>query len=205
MNVALRGMGATYVDTGGNITPANFFQICCQGNWFGTTFASQACKDFGDANAAMFGPPGSSYCSKVAQDLAALDQAAGSIPIVAPPPPPIDAAGFANVPVFACPASVSPCPCDGRPVVTAQDANDLLTCQALQQQSLQNAAIRAGMKQASSDLCAIQAASCAAGVFGSFMSPSTDCTTCVLDFTKGSTLLLIAAVGFFLFMAVKLR
>jgi hypothetical protein len=210
MQLALRGLGATFVDTGGNITPANFFPICCAGNWFGTTFASQACKDFGDANAAMFGPPGTSYCSKEAQDFATLNKAAASIPLIVPQPPipgyqgqPNNPSGSAIVPPFACP--YSPCPCDGRQVVTAQDATDLLTCQALQQQALQNAAIAAGMKQASGELCTTQADTCTAGIFGSFMSPSADCTTCVLDFTKGSTLLVIAAVGFFLFMAVKLR
>ncbi len=189
-----------FVDTGANITPANFFPLCCQGNWFGTTFASQACKDFGDANAAMFGPPGTSYCSKEAQDFVTLNQAAANIPVVGLQPPPIVTTpgptyGQAMVPVFNCPAEVSPCPCDGRLVQTSQDAQDLLTCQALQNQALQNAAIRAGMKQASGGLCTAQAATCDAKTFGSFLSPNADCTDCVFDWLKpASGILIVAAI-----------
>jgi len=193
-----RGMGATFVDTGAGITPTSFFNQCCEG-WFGTTFASQACKDFGDANAAMFGPPGTSYCSKAAQDFVTLNQAAAAIPVVGLQPPPIVTTpgptyGQAMVPVFACPPEVSPCPCDGRLVQTEQDATDLLTCQALQNQAAQNAAIAAGMRQASSGLCTTQAATCAAKTFGSFLSPTADCTDCVFDLFKPGSLLLMAGI-----------
>jgi hypothetical protein len=202
MQLALRGLGATYIDTGAGITPTSFPNLCCEG-WFGTTFASQECKDWANANAQLFGGSGACYCCKVGTDNLLMSQGVAKIPVVAPPAPPINAGGNAMVPVVTCPAAVYPCPCDGRLVQTAQDAQDLLTCQALQQQALQNAAIAAGMQQTSSDICTAQAAACAASTFSAFLSPSADCTTCVMDFTKGATLAVIAALALFVFLAVK--
>jgi hypothetical protein len=204
MQLALRGLGL--VDTGGGITPANWESKCCT-SWFGLfdsydhVGANDACEQFYEANSGLFA--GQTPCSSTA--LSALKSAL-TVPVIPPPAPPIVTSpgptyGQAMVPKFTCPAAVSPCPCDGRLVQTAQDGQDLLTCQALQQQALQNAAIAAAMgNQASSD-CLDQAATCAASFLSAFVSPSTDCTGCVLDFTKPATLLAIAILVFVLVKA----
>jgi hypothetical protein len=199
MEVALRGLGVV----SGGITPQNWETNCCT-SWLGLfdsydhVGANDACEQYYEANSGLFA--GQSPCSATA--LSALKSAL-TIPVVPPPAPPIVTSpgptyGQAMVPKFTCPSAVSPCPCDGRLVVTAQDATDLLTCQALQQQALQNVAIAAAMgNQASAD-CVDQAATCGSSFLSAFVSASADCTGCVLDFTKPATLLVIAALIIFL-------
>lgn len=210
MEVALRGLGSTWIDTGEGITPDNFATYCC-GGWFGTFFADAKCKRWGDANAGLFGGSGSSYCSDAG--IANMHMGLAIAPVIPPQPPPIVTAGGSSavnplygqamVPRISCPASVSPCPCDGRLVANEQDAADLLTCQAIQQQQIQIAAQTASLNASQSAACAVKAVDCAGSFFSSFVSPSADCSSCSLDFTKPATLLVIAAIGAFLFVAAN--
>ncbi len=148
MQLALRG-GLGFVDTGGGITPANWQSQCC---WpvVGVNPFSSDCYNFAQANQIAFGQQ--DPCSPAGLDFLTKLSATGLTPVPPPPPPIVTAGGStgvnplfgqAMVPKVVCPAAVSPCPCDGRLVQTDQDAKDLLTCQAIQQQLLEQAQVGA--------------------------------------------------------------
>jgi hypothetical protein len=181
MEVALRGLGATVIDTGGGITPDNFSMNCC-GGWFGTTFASQACRDWADANVMLFGGSGVSYCSKEGTDNLRL-----SLAVAAPGSLPVPAVGYT-------PGGVIP---------DSTDPNQLIT--AIARQGLANdiASQTAAMRAAQAAACTQQVVTCAESMFSAFLSPNATCDGCSLDFSKPGALLLAAAVIFGAFVLIK--
>lgn len=202
---ALRGMGlatpqAPYVDTGGGITPATFASACCGAAIdptnidINTGLDYGVCDDFYLANAAQFGQGlfgANGPCS--ADGLQNLNYLApvGGVAPVQPPPSAYSTSQTQTVPIVACPASVSPCPCNGQPVVDAPSAQALLTCQALQQSNTQTSAVIAAANASNAAQCAAQKVTCAANYFQT--SVSADCSECVLSFANPYTLGMIAA------------
>lgn len=194
------GMGLLpYTDTGGGITPANFQAMCCTG-MFGTyphVGSGDACDQFALANDSLFGDE--TICS--AASILNLTMPP-PVTTVATPAPPINPSGSAIVPLVTCPASVQPCPCDGRLVVTAQDARDLLTCQALQQSMTQGAAVQTQMDANATAQCAAQKLLCAENLI--MRSMNADCVTCGIDFTSPSLWMAALAIGAIVWFASKL-
>lgn len=204
------GMG--FVDTGAGITPATWSDKCC---WpvVGVNPFSSDCYNFAQANQIAFG--GQDPCSPLAiQFLTNPDTQLAPVP---PPPTPIPGYNVnptaqpgsplygqaAFVPKLTCPAAVSPCPCDGRQVQTDQDAKDLLTCQAIQQQLMEQAQVNAFMKgQATAD-CAAQAATCQSSFWSAFTVPSADCTGCSFSLTRPASLFLVGGLVLFGIALVK--
>jgi hypothetical protein len=194
-------MGALlpYTDTGGGITPANFQAMCCTGilGTYPHAGSGDACDLFQQANASLFG-------DEVICSTASIANLTMPPPVttVATPAPPINPSGSAIVPLVACPASISPCPCDGRLVVTTQDAADLLTCQALAQSMTQGAAVQTQMNANAAAQCAAQTLLCAQNLLMRKMN--TDCVTCGIDFTSPTLWMAALAIGAIVWFATKL-
>ncbi len=212
MELALRtrGMGgpiAQFVDTGGGITPQNWETNCCT-NWldlfdsYDHVDAGDACDLFYQANSPLFA--GNSPCSRAALTALSTPPPVQSVAPVPVPPIVTDPGptyGQAMVPVVSGHTQ-----CDGRLVATAQDATDLQTCLALQQAAAQAAAVQAQMNANAGAQCAAMKAQCAAGLFGSWMVPSADCTGCVMDPTKtGSLPLVLVGIGLVLMFLMGRR
>lgn len=215
MEVALRGMsglgatsvsGVIYNDTGAGIAPETFQASCCLGlaGSYGSSVGSQLwdsiigapsagpdCDAFVAANPSLFGS--NSPCSPTA-----LQNLTTPAPVlsVATVQPPASSGSTVYVPVVACPSSVSPCPCNGQPVVTSADQANLLTCQSLQQASTQNTAVTTQLTANQAAQCTNQKVVCAQNYFETAVS--SDCSTCILDFTSGYTWAAIAAGLFIL-------
>jgi hypothetical protein len=190
--IGARGLaaGPSFVDTGDGLAPDNFQSLCCTGFLGMQPDASHllACNNFKAANPSIFGDCFLGPCSECAA--AALSYSPLPARIV-PPAPPVDwGTGAAIVPLVACPVEVSPCPCDGRPVLTAQDADDLITCQALAQAAAQNTDNRAAAAGILAAQCAAMKMQCAGNLFS---SPNADCSACTFDPLKGGSLVAIAA------------
>jgi hypothetical protein len=206
MQLALRG-GLGFVDTGGGITPANWASQCC---WpvVGVNPFSSDCYNFATANHVAFGEQ--APCSSAGINFLTSPSATQLSP-VAPPVTPIPGYNIdttakpgaalygqaAYVLKLTCPAAVSPCPCDGRLVQTDQDAKDLLTCQAIQQQLLEQAQVSTYFGAQGAADCAAQAAECESSFFSAFVKPSADCTGCSFDASRPASLFLIGGLILF--------
>jgi hypothetical protein len=204
----LQGLGAAgYNDTGGGITPENWASMCCD-PWFGGLFYSYDdagacaagvtgtpcdCDTFQQANPALFGT-GNSPCSAAALSLVTIPPPVGTVATVPVPSGSLSTAPGVTtvyVPTLTCPASVSPCPCNGQPVVDDTSQQALETCQALQQSTAQTQNVNTQLTANQAAQCTNEKVVCMQNHF--YTAVSTDCSTCVLDFSNANTWLVMAA------------
>ena len=199
MEVALRQVGlgiVSYTDTGAGITPDNFESNCC--GWFGLTFAPDVCHGFVSQNASLFG----GYYSPCARGALANLRTPLPVTTMAPVAPPVIDTTPGQPPgndVWSPPYSEQTPACTGRKVVTEDDAKLLQLCLAQRQAAQQAADVAASMRTLAADQCAAIKAECQNRTFAQFLSPSDDCTDCVFDWKRTSSLFLIlgfALVGF---------
>jgi len=190
--------GVLYNDTGEGMTPESFQSSCClgiageYGSSAGSTLnsvlnpfsggpsAGSVCDDFLNGNMSLFG--GADPCSSAGGANLLTPAPVLSVAPIIPPASAYTPSQTQYVPVLTCPASVSPCPCNGQAVVDAASAAALITCQALAQSVTQNVAVIAQMTANASAQCVTQKVTCAQNIFETV--PSADCSTCVLDITN---------------------
>jgi hypothetical protein len=199
MTVSLRGLGAmvSYQDMGDGITPENFQVTCCTGMLSLQPDAAHIvpCNKFKNANPSIFGDCFWGPCSECART--ALSYGALPAKVVPVPPPSMDATP--GSPTYGQAIN----PCTGLIVETPQDAIDLQTCLATLQSAEQTAANQEAARGILSTQCAAMKQECADRTFGSFMSPNKACSDCDFDFTKGSSLALVAGLMLFGFVFLK--